>query len=289
MILLITAEDQVDHDYAMPVQEEEQPVPLTHPISHSVLLSSALNVNFTEPVENQVNNTPAGKFYFGQQKTNTLKILIFIFLFLLLDVIAPTYVVDEAAFRCFSSYVKLPSQFSWTWSLNKKDNILSCSNFSLSRHGSFIIKTVRIISESSVSLLLNGNTIAPKDLDLSFSTYQELSALIHSFSEKIYCEGIAQPSLKDVQVSDRVSGVKDASGRWRSKHCIYLADSVYKTVDTCSKCKQLKKYLKKRLADVSKKKEDKEKARQKLRMYRRKIQCLEKLDKVNVVRCPHSF
>ena len=118
----------------MPVQEEKQPVPLTNPISHSVLLSSALNVNFTEPVEIQVNNAPAGKFYFGQQKTNTLKIVIFIFLFLL-DVIVPTYVVDEAAFRCFSSYVKLPSQFSWTWSLNKKDNILmlGCGNSSLSK------------------------------------------------------------------------------------------------------------------------------------------------------------
>lgn len=194
--------------------------------------------------------------------------------------IAPTYVVDDAALRCFSSYVKLPSQFSWAWSLNKKDNILSCSNCSLSRHGSFIIKTVRIISENSVSFLLNGNTIAPKDVALNFSTYQELSALIHSFSEKRYCEGIPQSSLKDVKVSGRVSGVQDVSGRWRSKHCMYLVDSIYKTVETCSMCKKLKKYWKKTSTNVSKKKEDKEKARQTLRMYRRRIHTLEKLDKV---------
>lgn len=68
--MLFTAEDQVDHYCAMPVEGEEQPQHPVNPISHPVLLSSAPDVNFTEPIENQVSSTTtSGKFNFGQQKT----------------------------------------------------------------------------------------------------------------------------------------------------------------------------------------------------------------------------
>ncbi len=180
--------------------------------------------------------------------------------------------------------MKLPSQSSWVWSLNKKDNILCCSNCSLSRGGSFIIKTVRIISESEISFLINGNTIPPiNNVALNFTTYQELSALICSFNVKRYCEGIRHPSLKNVKVSDRVSGVKDTSGKWRSKHCAYITDSIYQTVDTCSKCNLFKKYLQRRAAVASKKKEAIEKRKEKVKMYKRMICSLEKKNKVNLV------
>ncbi|EFX74165.1 hypothetical protein DAPPUDRAFT_307489 [Daphnia pulex] len=246
-----TAEDQIDHDYAFCVREEDQP---KHP--NPILLSSAPNVQLAEPIENQDIDTSTS------------------------DVATSKYLVDDAAFRCFSSYVKLPSQSSWVWSLNKKDNILCCSNCSLSRGGSFIIKTVRIISESEVSFLINGNTIPPiNNVALNFTTYQELSALICSFNVKRCCEGIRHPSLKNVKVSDRVSGVKDTSGKWRSKHCAYITDSIYQTVDTCSKCNLFKKYLQRRAAVVSKKKEAIEKRKEKVKMYKRMICSLEKKNK----------
>ncbi len=127
--------------------------------------------------------------------------------------------------------------------LNEEVDICSCSTNCRSISGDVYKKTANGI-RGKVTLLFNGVPIFPKDLGTSFSTSEELSTIITAFDGLNYCEGITDPSLTKVTITDRISGKKDIFGRWRLNFCSFIA-GVGKT-GLCPKCHVLKKYLSKK-------------------------------------------
>lgn len=122
--------------------------------------------------------------------------------------------------------------------------MLSCSTNCRSLRGGIYNKTVYIMNRKEVSLLFNGVAIVPKDLNTSFKSPDELSSILTTFDALNYCEGIYDPTLKRLDVSNNMGGSKDIFGVWRSKCCSFVAGD--KKSALCTKCRLFKKYLQKR-------------------------------------------
>ncbi|KAI9557749.1 hypothetical protein GHT06_017578 [Daphnia sinensis] len=144
---------------------------------------------------------------------------------------------DVAGYRDFISGVSFPSA-EWYWSFNEQTKLLICSCHYISADGVMTIKTVRIITKTTVGLFLNGKLIKPPYVKLEFRKKKELSNILEAFHIRKTCQGFVEESLTDVKMTDKCGGIKDGNV-WRSKECLGLANVQL----LCSKCKILQTYL----------------------------------------------
>ncbi len=140
--------------------------------------------------------------------------------FLLLGVQDPESLIDDDFYYYLADNVHFPSEL-WSWFYSKAVNMLSCSTNCRSLRGGIYNKTVYIMNRKEVSLLFNGVSIVPKDLNTSFKSPDELSSILTTFDALNYCEGIYDPTLKTLDVSNKMGGSRDIFGVWRSKCCSF--------------------------------------------------------------------
>lgn len=174
-----------------------------------------------------------------------------------------TPTLDIENFAQLAKIVKLPSP-GWVWSFHEENKHMFCSSHQFSTSGKLLIKSVQILNKNQALFFINGRSISALILKREFQSQRGLSEILAAFDSKKPCIGIQNQSLDQIQVSEKVGGVREG-GVWRSKQCDVFTDKK----NLCSKCRSLKIYLMKKKRAPPK---DENRHKRKLRTCQNKIQ-----------------
>ena len=207
-----------------------------------------------------------------------------------------TFETNFATYQSFAQLTKLPNfGHGWMWSFNESNQTICWTNPNFLSCGKMLVRTVQVLASQKVLHYFNGKKISSRDLEINFSSIEDLSRLITDFGLKTICTGIiSDHTLHTVDnTSSRISSVWDNDGILRSTKCAFVAEKF----KLCGNCFALKNYLRARLKTTQTQVQiprpkfrccsSTKKKQTKIDNGRRRIRVLESRAKVTIILLPY--
>jgi hypothetical protein len=106
-----------------------------------------------------------------------------------------------ATYQSLAQLTKLPNfGHGWMWSFNESNQTICCTNPNFLPFGKMLVRTVQVLASQKVLYYFNGKKISSRDLEINFSSIEDLSRL---WIKKI-CTGISDRTLHTVDTSSQI-------------------------------------------------------------------------------------